>query len=224
MIRDSWLSVLLLLRFLRCHIVHITGTVSQCLFDSGHAYFTFIMHIFFSPHSNPFRCLFTVPTVGCKKMCFSNNFHLCLPSWLDHTSVYFQFARQLEVPMVKHNSLWPMGCSTSNVVDKIFHLAPPLSSAHSVCACLQVTPSSKIVGDLAQFMVQNSLTRAEVEERADELSFPLSVVEFLQGHIGIPHGGFPEPFRSKVKHTSQIPNKSNFPLAQVIFSSQQHYF
>ncbi|XP_038839137.1 uncharacterized protein LOC120036917, partial [Salvelinus namaycush] len=61
-----------------------------------------------------------------------------------------------------------------------------------------VTPSSKIVGDLAQFMVQNNLTREEVEERADELSFPLSVVEFLQGHIGIPHGGFPEPFRTKV--------------------------
>ncbi|XP_017555142.1 pyruvate carboxylase, mitochondrial [Pygocentrus nattereri] len=63
---------------------------------------------------------------------------------------------------------------------------------------IKVTPSSKIVGDLAQFMVQNSLSRADVEERADELSFPLSVVEFLQGHIGIPHGGFPEPFRSKV--------------------------
>lgn len=62
-----------------------------------------------------------------------------------------------------------------------------------------MTPSSKIVGDLAQFMVQNNLTRAEVEERADELSFPLSVVEFLQGHVGIPHGGFPEPFRSKVR-------------------------
>ncbi|TNN83863.1 Pyruvate carboxylase, mitochondrial [Liparis tanakae] len=62
---------------------------------------------------------------------------------------------------------------------------------------IKVTPSSKIVGDLAQFMVQNNLTRAEVEERADELSFPLSVVEFLQGYIGIPHGGFPEPFRSK---------------------------
>uniref|UniRef100_A0AAQ5YT35 Pyruvate carboxylase n=1 Tax=Amphiprion ocellaris TaxID=80972 RepID=A0AAQ5YT35_AMPOC len=63
---------------------------------------------------------------------------------------------------------------------------------------IKVTPSSKIVGDLAQFMVQNSLSRAEVEERADELSFPLSVVEFLQGYIGIPHGGFPEPLRSKV--------------------------
>lgn len=69
----------------------------------------------------------------------------------------------------------------------------------AVLFCLpQVTPSSKIVGDLAQFMVQNNLTRAEVEERADELSFPLSVVEFLQGYVGIPHGGFPEPFRSKV--------------------------
>ncbi|KAM4714587.1 pyruvate carboxylase, mitochondrial-like isoform 2-T2 [Anableps anableps] len=63
---------------------------------------------------------------------------------------------------------------------------------------IKVTPSSKIVGDLAQFMVQNNLTRAEVEERADELSFPQSVVEFLQGYVGIPHGGFPEPFRSKV--------------------------
>ncbi|XP_033030281.1 pyruvate carboxylase, mitochondrial isoform X2 [Lacerta agilis] len=63
---------------------------------------------------------------------------------------------------------------------------------------IKVTPSSKIVGDLAQFMVQNNLTREEVEAQADELSFPLSVVEFLQGYIGIPYGGFPEPFRSKV--------------------------
>uniref|UniRef100_A0A3Q1MIC2 Pyruvate carboxylase n=2 Tax=Bos TaxID=9903 RepID=A0A3Q1MIC2_BOVIN len=63
---------------------------------------------------------------------------------------------------------------------------------------IKVTPSSKIVGDLAQFMVQNGLTRAEAEAQAEELSFPRSVVEFLQGYIGIPHGGFPEPLRSKV--------------------------
>ncbi|XP_069500890.1 pyruvate carboxylase, mitochondrial [Ambystoma mexicanum] len=63
---------------------------------------------------------------------------------------------------------------------------------------IKVTPSSKIVGDLAQFMVHNGLTREEVENTADELSFPLSVVEFLQGHIGVPHGGFPEPLRSMV--------------------------
>uniref|UniRef100_A0A8C9FPS5 Pyruvate carboxylase n=1 Tax=Pavo cristatus TaxID=9049 RepID=A0A8C9FPS5_PAVCR len=63
---------------------------------------------------------------------------------------------------------------------------------------IKVTPSSKVVGDLAQFMVQNGLSREEVEARADELSFPLSVVEFLQGYIGTPPGGFPEPFRSRV--------------------------
>ncbi|MGH0167193.1 UNVERIFIED_CONTAM: hypothetical protein FKN15_052031, partial [Acipenser sinensis] len=37
---------------------------------------------------------------------------------------------------------------------------------------IKVTPSSKIVGDLAQFMVQNGLSRQEVEEQADELSLP----------------------------------------------------
>ncbi|XP_025832607.1 pyruvate carboxylase, mitochondrial isoform X2 [Agrilus planipennis] len=63
---------------------------------------------------------------------------------------------------------------------------------------IKVTPSSKVVGDLAQFMVQNKLTAKDVEEKAEELSFPKSVVEYLQGHIGHPYGGFPEPFRSKV--------------------------
>ena len=38
--------------------------------------------------------------------------------------------------------------------------------------CLQVTPSSKVVGDLAQFMVQNSLTEHTVVERAGSLNFP----------------------------------------------------
>lgn len=63
---------------------------------------------------------------------------------------------------------------------------------------IKVTPSSKVVGDLAQFMVQNKLTAEDVLNRAEELSFPKSVVEYLQGAIGEPHGGFPEPLRSKV--------------------------
>ncbi|KAL5287229.1 PC family protein [Megaselia abdita] len=63
---------------------------------------------------------------------------------------------------------------------------------------IKVTPSSKVAGDLAQFMVQNKLTSEEVVEKAGELSFPSSVIEYLQGYIGIPYGGFPEPFRTKV--------------------------
>lgn len=61
-----------------------------------------------------------------------------------------------------------------------------------------MTPSSKVVGDLAQFMVQNKLNTDDVLSRAEELSFPKSVIEFLQGYIGEPYQGFPEPFRSKV--------------------------
>lgn len=63
---------------------------------------------------------------------------------------------------------------------------------------VKVTPSSKIVGDLAQFMVQNKLSGEDVRNNASTLSFPTSVIEFLQGMIGQPHGGFPEPFRSQV--------------------------
>jgi pyruvate carboxylase len=63
---------------------------------------------------------------------------------------------------------------------------------------MQVTPSSKVVGDLAQFMVQNDLDEHSLVEKADTLSFPGSVVEFMQGYIGQPSFGFPEPLRSKI--------------------------
>lgn len=62
---------------------------------------------------------------------------------------------------------------------------------------VKVTPTSKVVGDLAQFMVSNKLTQEEVVERAGELDFPGSVLEFLEGLMGQPFGGFPEPLRSK---------------------------
>ncbi|XP_042882982.1 pyruvate carboxylase, mitochondrial-like isoform X2 [Penaeus japonicus] len=63
---------------------------------------------------------------------------------------------------------------------------------------IKVTPSSKVVGDLAQFMVQNKLSAADVEANAENLSFPKSVIEFFQGYLGEPYGGFPEPLRSKI--------------------------
>ncbi|EJT46240.1 hypothetical protein A1Q1_05197 [Trichosporon asahii var. asahii CBS 2479] len=71
--------------------------------------------------------------------------------------------------------------------------------ANQLCGdIVKVTPSSKVVGDFAQFMVSNKLTPEEVIERADKLDFPSSVVEFFQGYLGQPVGGFPEPLRSKI--------------------------
>ena len=62
----------------------------------------------------------------------------------------------------------------------------------------KVTPSSKVVGDLAQFMVSQNLDAAQVLEQAETLAFPESVIQYLRGEIGVPPGGFPEPLRSKV--------------------------
>ncbi|KIW01720.1 pyruvate carboxylase [Verruconis gallopava] len=62
---------------------------------------------------------------------------------------------------------------------------------------VKVTPTSKVVGDLAQFMVSNNLSYNDVLERADKLDFPSSVLEFFEGLMGQPYGGFPEPLRTK---------------------------
>jgi len=57
---------------------------------------------------------------------------------------------------------------------------------------VKVTPSSKIVGDMAMFMVQNNLEPDDVFEKGNELTFPQGVVDFFKGMIGQPYGGFPE--------------------------------
>jgi len=63
---------------------------------------------------------------------------------------------------------------------------------------IKVTPSSKVTGDLAQFLVANNLSEKEVVEKAESLSFPKSVIEYFQGFLGIPPYGFPEPLRTRV--------------------------
>lgn len=62
---------------------------------------------------------------------------------------------------------------------------------------VKVTPTSKVVGDLAQFMVSNKLSPDNVVARAGELDFPASVLEFFEGLMGQPYGGFPEPLRTR---------------------------
>ncbi len=63
---------------------------------------------------------------------------------------------------------------------------------------IKVTPTSKVVGDMALFMVGNGLTARDVLEGPRELSFPESVVEFFEGRLGPPPGGFPEKLRQRV--------------------------
>ncbi|WP_156290459.1 pyruvate carboxylase [Oceanobacillus salinisoli] len=57
---------------------------------------------------------------------------------------------------------------------------------------VKVTPSSKVIGDMALFMVQNNLTEDDIYERGESIDFPDSVIEFVQGYIGQPYQGFPK--------------------------------
>ena len=63
---------------------------------------------------------------------------------------------------------------------------------------VKVTPSSKVVGDMALMMVAQGLTRAQVEDPAVDVAFPESVVDMLKGNLGQPHGGWPKGIQAKV--------------------------
>jgi pyruvate carboxylase len=63
---------------------------------------------------------------------------------------------------------------------------------------VKVTPSSKVVGDMALVMVSQGLSRQEVEDPAIDVAFPDSVVEMMHGDLGQPPGGFPPALQQKV--------------------------
>ena len=63
---------------------------------------------------------------------------------------------------------------------------------------VKVTPSSKVVGDMALMMVSQDLTVADVENPAKDIAFPDSVVSMLRGDLGQPPGGWPQALQKKV--------------------------
>ncbi|MFK7763778.1 MAG: pyruvate carboxylase [Roseobacter sp.] len=63
---------------------------------------------------------------------------------------------------------------------------------------VKVTPSSKVVGDMALMMVSQGLTRADVEDPKTDVSFPDSVADMMRGNLGQPPGGFPDGIVQKV--------------------------
>ena len=63
---------------------------------------------------------------------------------------------------------------------------------------VKVTPSSKAVGDMAIFMVQNDLTPENIYEKGKGIDFPDSIVSYFEGMMGQPHGGFPEKLQKLV--------------------------
>ena len=63
---------------------------------------------------------------------------------------------------------------------------------------VKVTPSSKVVGDMALMMVSQNLTRAQVEDPSVDVSFPDSVIDMMRGNLGQPPGGWPAALQKKI--------------------------
>lgn len=63
---------------------------------------------------------------------------------------------------------------------------------------VKVTPSSKVVGDLALFMVSKGLSKNDILEDGDNISFPKSIKDFFRGDLGQPYQGFPKDLQKMV--------------------------
>ena len=63
---------------------------------------------------------------------------------------------------------------------------------------IKVTPTSKVVGDMAIFMLKNDLTKDNILEKGKDLSYPDSIVQYFKGALGQPEGGFPEELQKIV--------------------------
>jgi pyruvate carboxylase len=81
---------------------------------------------------------------------------------------------------------------------------------------VKVTPTSKVVGDLALLMVSSGLSREQVLDPGTEVAFPESVVQLFRGELGQPHGGFPAALQKKVlKGTAPLSGRPGATLPAV---------
>ena len=81
---------------------------------------------------------------------------------------------------------------------------------------VKVTPSSKVVGDMALMMVSQNLTRSQVEDEGVDVAFPDSVIDMMRGNLGQPPGGWPTALQKKIlkgeKASTDRPGKSLPPV------------
>jgi pyruvate carboxylase len=96
---------------------------------------------------------------------------------------------------------------------------------------VKVTPTSKVVGDLALFMVANNLKPADLLDEARNVSFPASVVELFEGKLGQPVGGWPKKLQhivlrgkaASTKRPGEILPKTDFEAVLKALTAKVHH-
>jgi pyruvate carboxylase len=115
-----------------------------------------------------------------------------------------------EIPGGQYSNLKPQAYSLG-LAEKMDAIKQAYIDANELFGdIVKVTPSSKVVGDLAMFMVNGNLTKKDVLEKGHTLSFPNSVKGMLMGELGQPDGGWPADFQKMVlkdeKPFTDLPN------------------
>ena len=86
---------------------------------------------------------------------------------------------------------------------------------------IKVTPSSKVVGDMAQYLISNGYSIQDVLEKGDTISFPDSVIQFFRGDLGQPVGGFPSEVQKLVlKDEKAYTDRPNAHLEPIDFDKE----
>ncbi len=128
--------------------------------------------------------------------------------WQDVRPIYAQFESGLKSGSAEIYKYEIPGGQYSNLKAQVesFGLGHQLEEVKEMYATVnemlgdivKVTPSSKAVGDMAIFMVQNQLTPENIYEKGKNLDFPDSIVSYFEGMMGQPEGGFPEKLQKIV--------------------------
>ncbi len=126
-----------------------------------------------------------------------------------------------EIPGGQYSNLRPQAAALG-LLDKFEEVKHRFADANQLLGDIpKVTPSSKVVGDLALFMVSNKLTPEEVVSKGASLSFPESVRELLRGDIGQPLGGWPADVQKAVlKEEKPFTDRPNEHLAPIDFDKE----
>src|SRR4029079_16636576 len=96
-----------------------------------------------------------------------------------------------EIPGGQYSNLRPQAVAMG-VGDRLPELKRMYAVVNEMLGdIVKVTPSSKVVGDFALFMLTNDLTPQKLLERGKDLTFPESIIGYFAGDIGQPPGGFP---------------------------------
>ncbi len=98
---------------------------------------------------------------------------------------------QNEIPGGQYSNLKPQAIALG-LGDKFEEIKERYADVNEMFGdIVKVTPSSKVVGDMAQYMVANNISKEDIFTRGEQISFPESVVSYFMGEIGQPEGGFP---------------------------------